>query len=256
MSSPKVSMVMPTYNRQKYARMAIRCFMQQTYPNVELVIVNDGALFPLLETGGKILYIGLKDRAPTGTKRNIGAEAATGEIIANLDDDDWSNPHRLDDQVQRLLKTGKSVTGYNASILYEEKTGLFYKIPGGPPYFASGTSQCYWKSWWRQHPYPDVSFGEDSVFSRTARLADQLAISEPGKMMVVRRHVGNTSDVFTGKLPKVNREDISPEFFTSLNDWFYKPHDCTPECIDEANRQFNQPVIEYKVSSLPEVVVR
>jgi glycosyltransferase involved in cell wall biosynthesis len=267
MSHPKVSLVMPTWNRSKYVPTAIRCFMQQTYPSViELIIVDDGTERLSYPADDRIRHIHLDERTPTGTKRNIGAEAATGDIIASLDDDDFSSPHRLQDQVQRLMKTGKSVTGYNASIIYEEATGQLYKIPGGPPYFASGSSQCYWKSYWRNHPYPDVSFGEDSVFSRTARLADELAIAEPGKMLVVRQHANNTAPVYLQKLPRLTAVDVSPEFFKAISnarqtpqltlEYMYQPHECSDECRADAERQFNAPVVDYKVDSLPEVETR
>jgi glycosyltransferase involved in cell wall biosynthesis len=264
MSRPlKVSLVCPTYNRAKYLPTAIRCFTQQTYTPVELIIVDDSTEGQnAIPADGRIRYIHLDKRTPTGTKRNIGAEAAEGDIIANLDDDDWSSPHRIEDEVQRLLKTGKAVTGYNASILYDEVTKGFYKIPGGPPYFASGSSQLYMRSWWDLHPYPDCSFGEDSVFSRTARLADELAIAEPGEMLIVRRHATNTSDVYLPKLPAVSSKDIATEFFAAIEnprptlDYMWEKHDCTDECYDEFSRQVQKPCVEYKVDRLPEVQTR
>jgi glycosyltransferase involved in cell wall biosynthesis len=263
-SPPLVSLVCPTYNRSRYLCTAIRCFTQQTYPSVELIIVDDSEEFATtaIPADGRIRYMRLDKRTPTGTKRNIGAQAANGAIIANLDDDDWSSPHRIQDEVMRLLSTGKSVTGYNASILYDEATKGFYKIAGGPPYYASGSSQVYWKTWWEKHPYPDCSFGEDSVFSRTARLADELAVAEPGTMLVVRRHATNTSDVYLPKLPTVSSRDIATEFFNAMDNpqptlaYMWEEHDCTDECQDDAYRQYSRPAIEYKVSQLPEVITR
>jgi glycosyltransferase involved in cell wall biosynthesis len=262
MSHPKVSLVMPTRNRARYVPTAMRCFLQQTYPNKELIIVNDGTEeFPIVDDP-RIIYMNLSERTPTGTKRNIGAGNAQGDIIANWDDDDWHSPHKIEDEVQRLLKTGKSVTGYNASIIFEEATGLLYKIPGGPPYFASGSSQCYWKSYWQRNPYPDVSFGEDSVFSRTARLEDELAIAEPGKMLVVRQHGSNTAPVYLQKLPRLTSADISWEFFKAIKnpqptlEYMYQPHECSDECRADAERQFAAAVVDYKVDSLPEVETR
>jgi glycosyltransferase involved in cell wall biosynthesis len=242
---------------------AIRCFTQQTYEPVELIIIDDSEQSGMaLPADGRIRYVQLDKRTPTGTKRNIGAREATGDIIANLDDDDWSSPHRIEDEVQRLLKTGKAVTGYNASIIYDEATKGLYKIPGGPPYFASGSSQCYWKSWWEKHPYPDCSFGEDSVFSRTARLADQLAIAEPGEMLVVRRHASNTSEVYLPKLPRLTGRDISTEFFAAIDnpqptlEYMWAAHDCTDECQDAVSRQRQAPVVDYRVDRLPEIATR
>lgn len=262
MSNLKVSVICPTYNRSQYLMTAIRCFLQQTLEDKELIVVDDSDEPLEILKDDRIQYIRLDARTPTGTKRNIGARIARGEILANWDDDDWSHPFRLEDEVQRLLKTGKAVTGYNASILYDESNGLFYKIPGGPPYFASGSSQCYWKSWWQEHPYPDCSFGEDSVFSREARLKDQLAIAEPGKMLVVRRHANNTSEIYLPRLPKLTAQDISSEFFKSMNSrligdlYMTESYNPTDQDRAEAFKQFLEPVVDYQVDYLPEVVTR
>ena len=256
----KVSLVMPTYNRSKYTPTAVRCFLQQAYEgDLELIIVDDGTERVTYPADDRIRHIHLDKRTPTGTKRNIGADAATGDICANLDDDDFSSPFRIQDQVQRLLKSGKAVTGYNISIVFDEASRLFYCLPGGPPYYASGSSQCYFKSWWQWHQYPDVSLGEDSVFSRTARLADQLAIADPGRMMVIRRHANNTSLVQIWKYPRVSPTDICPEFFKAIEnpqptlEYMQAPHAAD---LKDAWLQFKKPMVEYKVDRLPEVETR
>jgi len=261
MFHPKISFVCPTYNRPQYLLTAVRCFLQQAYENKELIIVDDGTdRFDFSKYDARIRHIHLGTRTPTGTKRNLGAEAATGDIIGNLDDDDWSHPFRANDAIQRLIKTGKAVTGYNASILYDEATKELYKIAGGPPYYASGSSQVYWKLWWRGHHYPDCSFGEDSVFSRTARLADELAIAEPGKMMVIRRHASNTSEIYLPKLPKLQPQDVSAEFWKTLRSplllRLYVTEPPLDICQSEADSQFDAPVVDYKVDRLPEIVTR
>ena len=69
------------------------------------------------------------------------------------------------------------------------------------------------KSWWKQHPYPDVSYGEDSVFAREARLADQCAIVDPGRMMVARKHANNTDTVHLERLIPYPAENIAMDFF-------------------------------------------
>lgn len=262
MMIPLVTLVMPTYNRAKFIPTAFRCFLQQTYPSIELIVVDDGTETYEVPKDERIHIIKIAHRVTTGEKRNIGANEASGGIIASLDDDDWSSPHRIEDEVQRLMKTGKAVTGYNATIVYDAITGKFHKNRGGPPYFASGTSQCYWKHWWQEHPFPNVCYGEDSVFAREARLADQLAIAEPGQMMVARKHNNNIDEVTVSWLPVVPRDRISAEFFRAIGssltglDYMQERHICTNECQLEAAKQFNLPVVDYKVNSLPEVQTR
>ncbi len=261
---PSVTMVMPTFNRPQYVPIAIRCFYHQTYPHMELVIVDDGSETLEIPADGRIKYIHLPARTTTGTKRNIGAEAASGDIIANLDDDDWSNAHRIEDEVRRLLVTRKAVTGYNATINYDEITRLFYKNNGGPPYFASGTSQCYWKAWWKEHPYPDASYGEDSAFARLARLADQLSITDPGKMMIARKHKNNTDVVRIECFQPWPLNYVSDEFFEAIHtqpkglEYMRHKHICTAQCIADAKEQAERPLSDYgyKLASFPEIQLR
>lgn len=254
MFRPLVSCVCPTFNRARYIPIAIRCFLQQSYENKELIIVDDGteSILQHIPEGAGIRYIRTHDRTPTGTKRNIGAEAAQGEIIANWDDDDFSCSYRLEDQVRRLQATGKAVTGYNSTVVYDEATGLFYKNLGGPPYYASGTSQCYLKTWWAFKPYPDCSYGEDSVFARNARLANELSIADVNKTMVARKHANNTDFVYLQKLKPLRPVDISVEFQSTLDDKFV----AAPR--HELEYQFASPIIDanYRVNSLPEIQTR
>jgi hypothetical protein len=273
----KVSMVCPTYDRARYMLTALRCFLQQTYWNKELIIIDDGYSpldYPVFVDDSRVKYIHLGVRTATGTKRNIGIDAASGDVIANMDDDDWSSAHRIEDEVRRLVSTGKAVTGYNSTVVYDEATGLLYKNLGGPPYFASGTSQCYFKEWWTKHPYPDVSYGEDSVFSRTARLSDQLSIADVGKMMVARKHSSNTDFVAVKRLKPIHQDDVSKDVFPAfaapnisyppttrwdeVKSFIQEPHVCSEECKKEAEQQFNSPVVDaqFHADWLPEIVTR
>jgi glycosyltransferase involved in cell wall biosynthesis len=264
MSLPKVSLVCPTFNRQHFLPTAIRCFMQQTYKPIELIIVDDSDDSSWArDLSIPFVHIRLNERTPTGTKRNIGADYAMGDIVANLDDDDWSMAHRIETQVMHLENSQKAMTGYNQTISYDEKTKNFYRNQGGPPYLASGTSQMYWKSWWKEHPYPDVTYGEDSVFARTARLLDQLVIVEPGKMMIARKHVNNTDPVHVKWLKKMDPSEIHTDFFRAIDgmpnfgvDYLYEKHICFGECSQELERDRNALVVDFKTKWIPEIKTR
>ena len=263
MTFPLVSVICPTYNRPQYLPTAIRCFFQQTYPNKEMIIVDDGMSVCSIPADERVRYIHVNDRMTTGAKRNLGARRVNGDVIANWDDDDWSHPHRLEDQVQRLLKTGKAVTGYCATVRFDEATRVLYTGSNCPPYFVSGTSQCYLKSWWDLHPFPDVSVGEDSVFSRTARLADELAAAAPGKMLIARQHGGNTEVINSARYKKLMPCDVSEEFFrahdATVKDLAHmtEPHICSFQCqldmIQQSHADVGQ---DYRITSWPEIQTR
>jgi glycosyltransferase involved in cell wall biosynthesis len=236
----------------------LRCFYQQTWPDLELVIICDGPERLDIPKDPRINYVHLDNKITTGAKRNLGARIATGDICAAGDDDDWQHPARIFDQVQRLQKTGKAVTGYYDTVIFDEKTGNLHLQKGGPPYYVSGTSQCYWKSWWEEHPFPDCCVGEDAVFGREARIADQLAAAPIGKMMVIRCHDDNTESRNLTWTPRLKREDVSPQFFLDMETKLVNIGafvlDC---CAEEAEIQFRAIVPDYKVTRpLPEIQTR
>ena len=138
--NPLITCLCLTRSRREWLPKAIACFQAQTHEPRELLIVADqpSDVEGLVPDAPNIhvLY------APgvVGTKRNIGSDAAAGEFIAVWDDDDWSEPGRLADQVARLLETGKSVTGYYSMKFTD---GVKWWQYTGWPNMALGTSLDY-----------------------------------------------------------------------------------------------------------------
>ena len=102
---PKISCMMLTKNRTEMAKRGIHCFRQQTYSNRELVIVDDSpddSLEQFVKQLGdpQINYIHLPSENRTlGELRNQAATSTTGSYIAQWDDDDLSDPLRLEVQM-------------------------------------------------------------------------------------------------------------------------------------------------------------
>ena len=192
MSDPLVTCLCLTRNRREWVPKSIACFMAQTYPNRELLIVADTradweGLIPddpritVGEAAGKV-----------GAKRNAGCEIARGELIAHWDDDDHSEPGRLAGQVARLQATGKSVTGYHSMKFTDGARWWFYKsaIPTGN---ALGTSLCYSKAWWAKHRFEEIQCGQDEAFVAWAVRERQLASEADLTLMYATVHPGHTS---------------------------------------------------------------
>lgn len=106
---PKISVIMPVLNGEKYLNQAIESILNQTFTDFELIVVDDGST----DQTPEILraYAELDDRARIvtnpenkgiGYSRNRGVATSRGEYIANLDADDWSMPERFDKQVNFL----------------------------------------------------------------------------------------------------------------------------------------------------------
>lgn len=180
-----------TRNRRKLLRRAISCFRSQTHPNRELLILADGEdVRDLVPADAPVRLLHLSGHAEIGAKRNLGCERAAGEIIAHWDDDDWSAPERLDDQVARLLASGRAVTGYRSMRFTDGARWWLYR---GAADYALGTSLCFRRAWWERHRFPALQIGEDNEFVRAAAATGQLETADAGELMWATIHAGNTS---------------------------------------------------------------
>lgn len=106
---PKVSVIIPTYNSEKFIAKAIESVLQQTYPNVELIVVDDASQDNTVEVvkgycSDRIkLIVNDRNQGPSYS-RNRAIEVANGEWIALLDSDDWFAGDRL----EKLLQVAQS----------------------------------------------------------------------------------------------------------------------------------------------------
>ena len=94
---PKVSVIIATYNRYDSLLTAIESVKNQTYGNIELIVVNDASsddrYYSLEENGFKLIHLEKNSKdlfgyPCAGYVRRIGIESATGDYISILDDDD------------------------------------------------------------------------------------------------------------------------------------------------------------------------
>ena len=105
--SPKVSLIMPLYNAEKYVEEAIESILSQTYTNFELILIDDISTDSTMERvlkykDGRIRIICNSSNQGIAFSRNRGLEMAQGEYIALMDDDDISLPERFAKQVAFL----------------------------------------------------------------------------------------------------------------------------------------------------------
>ena len=106
-SSPLVSAVITTYNRKKLLIESIKSVLQQTYKNIEIIVVNDGGdknIEQLINSNinsNSIKYI-YKENGGLSSARNTGIKASNGSYIAFLDDDDtWYN-NKIELQLNKI----------------------------------------------------------------------------------------------------------------------------------------------------------
>ena len=98
----RVSVVIPTYNRAGFVREAIASVLEQDYPDVELIVVDDGSCDDSAAVVGSfgpaVQYLWQENRGVSAA-RNRGVAASTGGLIAFLDSDDLWLPRKVSEQV-------------------------------------------------------------------------------------------------------------------------------------------------------------
>lgn len=98
---PLVSVILPTYNRDAFVSRAIDSVLSQTYPNFELIVVDDGSTdntTGVLATYGKRINVIQRNNGGVSAARNSGIRCAVGDYIALLDSDDYWLPEKLAEQ--------------------------------------------------------------------------------------------------------------------------------------------------------------
>jgi len=121
-SAPRVSVVIPSYNSEKYVAEAITSITSQTFSDLEVIVVDgdstDTTPRIVEEIAARDSRVRLERQAHTGIVdgRNRGAELARGEYLAWLDADDVALPRRLEHQV-RFLDGHPDVAAVGASIV-------------------------------------------------------------------------------------------------------------------------------------------
>ena len=93
--NPLISVIVPVYNRQAYLDKCIKSILNQTYKNLELILVDDGSSddspaicdrYAMQDSRVKVIH---KENGGVSSSRNIGVHIATGEYIGFVDSDDW-----------------------------------------------------------------------------------------------------------------------------------------------------------------------
>ena len=132
---PKVSIIIPTYNRAHLIGRAIKSVLNQTYQDFEIIVVDDGSTDNMEEVVKKfqkknkrIRYIRHKENKGEAAARNTGIKAAKGEYIAFQDSDDEWFPEKLEKQME-VFESAPSKVGVVYTGFYRVKNNKKTYIP-------------------------------------------------------------------------------------------------------------------------------
>lgn len=141
MQFPKVSIIIPVYNGSNYLANAIDCALQQTYENLEVIVVNDGSTDDgrtesiALSYGDRICYY-CKENGGVSSALNYGIAKMTGEYFSWLSHDDAYTPDKIKNSVALLHDCdaiGKKVMAFTGGYFIDT---LGNRIGDFPRYFV------------------------------------------------------------------------------------------------------------------------
>lgn len=132
MEYPLISVIVPVYNVEKYLRRCIDSLLAQTYPNLEILLINDGSsdgswdICVEYESSYHNVKAFSKINGGLSSARNSGLAHAVGKYVGFIDSDDWIEP----DMYEYLFKL---ITNYNADaaqVKYELAYDSNHKMTG------------------------------------------------------------------------------------------------------------------------------
>jgi len=123
----KVSIIVPIYNVEQYLAKCIESLIQQTYQNIEILLVNDGSkdnsekiMQEYSDKDNRIVCLN-KVNGGLSDARNYGLKHATGQYCLFIDSDDWLAEHAVEACVNKVNQTGAEVVAFDMIYVYPDR---------------------------------------------------------------------------------------------------------------------------------------
>ena len=131
MEKDLISVIVPVYNVEEYLEKCVNSIINQTYKNLEIILVDDGATdnsgkmcdeFAKKDARIKVIH---KENGGLSDARNFGLDVATGEYIAFVDSDDFLKDDFYEYLIELKNKTNSDIVECNFIRAYEEELDIF-----------------------------------------------------------------------------------------------------------------------------------
>lgn len=195
---PKVSVIIPTYNREHLIGRAIQSVLNQTYRDFEIIVVDDGSTDNIGEVvksfnDERIRYIRHEKNKGAAAARNTGIKAAKGEYIAFQDSDDEWLPEKLEKQM-KVFATAPAEVG----VVYTD----MWRITGNK----------------KKYFYSPKIMPEDKIIYEQA--LDYGVMNIGIQTALIKKECFSKAGMFDEKFPRL----IDLELFIGLSKYYYFYH--------------------------------
>jgi glycosyltransferase involved in cell wall biosynthesis len=206
MNGPLVTVLVTTFNTGKRASAAIESLLDQTYRNLEIIVVDDASqdetpawVEAWARRDARVRLLRLQTNGGTYLAKSMGLRLARGEFVTCHDSDDWAHPQKIELQVQPLLRDPALVATTSHWVRMQDD-GMFYARSVYPLMRLNYSSPLFRRQLvlQRMSAWDCVRTGADSEFfarlrlvfgkHATKRIAKPLTLGShrPGSLMTAR----------------------------------------------------------------------
>lgn len=121
-----ISIILPVYNCEKYLNKCLESLINQTYPNIEILCINDGSTDNSLEIlqkyanlDNRVKVFSQKNSGPAKS-RNVGLKHMTGEYLMFCDSDDWYEPNMCEIMLNAMLENDVDIACCESNVIVED----------------------------------------------------------------------------------------------------------------------------------------
>lgn len=182
-----LSVIMLTYNREQFVARAIESILCQSWREFEFIIVDNGSTdcsgaiadeYAAKDSRIRVIH---RERGNIGAGRNTGLDAAKGEYIAFIDDDDWAEPDFLEFLHGLIVESGADVSICGASDkVFDEKKVMTAEEAVIELMWRKKYNVAFPTKMFRRELTDQLRFPEDGAYDDIALMYKLLALSEKG----------------------------------------------------------------------------
>jgi glycosyltransferase involved in cell wall biosynthesis len=219
---PKISVIVPVYNNEKYLQKTVESILNQTYKNIEIILVDDGSVDEspricdeMAEDYENIVAIHQKNKG-VSSARNAGLKKATGELIAFCDGDDILQEDMYELLHKQMTEENSDIACCSSSLIMENNTVL-NKLSGKKlvwescddylrDFLVGRLSMSACTKLFKSEILHDVAFPEDCTLNEdkffcflSALNTERISFQDVGKYLYFRRKGSSSITDFSEK---------------------------------------------------------
>ncbi|MBE7711329.1 MAG: glycosyltransferase [Cyanobacteria bacterium SIG31] len=262
--TPKVSIIVPVYNAEKYLDKCVMSLIKQTLKDIEIILVNDGSkdssatLIEWFQKYDARIKLINQENKKQGGARNNGLRNASGEYISFVDSDDWIDPDFIEKLYNTAIKYNTDITATN--IIKHKKNKRKYNVRYRRTKTATNMSskiklcsdkkkrffyvmnKLYKKSFLVENhiTFEENCYFEDVLFSIKAIFHAKNIASEPNTNY---HYIYNINSTINSKRTEKKKADHNKAYI-ELQDFAHKNKIKLPECLNYVIKYWKTPLFK------------